>query len=326
MANPNPETPWISGGADDPDPNAREYTVTAPDGRTIGVAEYGPEDGTPVFSIHGTPGSRYGGPPPEKPDLYDRLGVRSIGFDRAGYGRSTRKAGRNVADAAADVEAIARHLGVAEFAVVGGSGGGPHCLAVATLLGDRVTRASCVVGVAPYGDHGVPTDEWMVGMTKGNIDEFNWSLAGEATMRPNLERLAAEELPRLEIDPATALGDDYELSEGDREIMSRPAFAQRIKRGSQEAYRNGVDGWVDDNLAFVKPWGFDLKELSVPTMVWFGLHDTLVPASHGEWLAENVNGAKVVRMAGGHMELANRAEDMVTWLIGGDLPEDATSS
>ena len=69
MANPNPQTPWISGGADDPDPNAREYTVTAPDGRTIGVAEYGPEDGTPVFSIHGTPGSRYGGPPPEKPDL-----------------------------------------------------------------------------------------------------------------------------------------------------------------------------------------------------------------------------------------------------------------
>ena len=66
MENPNPDAPWISGGADDPDPKAREYTVTAPDGRTIGVAEYGPEDGTPVFSIHGTPGSRYGGPPPEK--------------------------------------------------------------------------------------------------------------------------------------------------------------------------------------------------------------------------------------------------------------------
>ena len=70
-----PSQPWISGGATQPDPDARQYTVVTPDGRTLGVAEYGPADGLPVFSLHGTPGCRFGGPPPEEPDLYERLGA-----------------------------------------------------------------------------------------------------------------------------------------------------------------------------------------------------------------------------------------------------------
>lgn len=163
-------------------------------------------------------------------------------------------------------------------------------------------------------------------MTQGNVDEFTWALSGEETMRPKLQKLAAEELPRLDEDPANALGDAYELSEADKAIMARPEYQKRLRRGGQEAYRHGVDGWVDDNLAFVAPWGFDLSTLKTPTMVWFGLDDTLVPPSHGEWLARNVNDARVVRMAGGHMELVNRVEENVTWLLGGDLPSDATTA
>lgn len=318
-------SPWVSGGAELADPAAREYVVPSADGRAIGVAEYGPADGFPIFSIHGTPGCRYGGPPPEQPDLYDRLGVRAIGFDRAGYGRSTRHAGRRVVDAAADVQTIAGHLGLKTFAVTGGSGGGPHCLAVATLL-PGVTRAACVVGVAPFGDAGLPQDQWLAGMTKGNVDEFTWAVAGESVLRPQLQRLAAEELPRAAVDPSTALGEEYELSAGDREIISRPAYQERIKRMIQESYRTGVDGWVDDDLVFVTPWGFDVAELKVPTMVWFGVEDTLVPAAHGEWLAGHVPQATVVRMTGGHMELANRVEDLIRWLLGGDPPSDATAS
>ena len=324
MSNLQTPGPWVSGGADDPDQSAREYTVTASDGRTIGVAEYGPSDGFPIVGIHGTPGSRYGGPPPDEPDLYERLGVRAINFDRAGYGRSTRQPGRAVAAAAADVKAIVDHLGIDRFSVTGGSGGGPHCLAVATLMPERVSRAGCVVGVAPFGDEGLEQADWLAGMTQGNVDEFTWSLEGETTLRPHLQRLAAEELPKLLVDPSTALGEDYKLSDGDREIMSRPAFQTRIKRSMQEAYRTGVDGWVDDDLAFVQPWGFDLSALQVPTMVWFGVEDTLVPAAHGEWLSANVPGAATVRMTGGHMELANRVSELVQWLIGGAMPADAT--
>lgn len=315
--------PWISGGTDTQDPEARQYTVTTPDERTLGVAEYGPEDGFPCFSIHGTPGSRYGGPPPDQPDLYERLGVRRIGFDRPGYGLSTRLPGRVVADASADVTAIADHLGLEAFAVEGGSGGGPHCLAVATMLGDRVTRAACVVGVAPYGDDGLEHERWMAGMTQGNVDEFEWSLQGESVLRPQLERLAAGDLDRLDTDPSKPLGDEYELSDADLAIITRPDFIERIRRGTQESYRMGVDGWVDDDLVFVKDWGFDLAQLTVPTMVWYGVDDTLVPEAHGRWLAGNVPGAQVVAMSGGHMELVNRAEELLVWLTGGLLPADA---
>ena len=324
MTNPQSTPGWISGGADEPDPAARQYVVTTADGRTIGVAEYGPENGHPIIGIHGTPGCRYGGPPPDKPDLYERLGVRAIGFDRGGYGLSTRKPGRRAVDAAEDVAAIVAHLGIDRFAVTGGSGGGPHCLAVAAKLPAQVTRLACIVGVAPFGGEGLDCEGWLAGMTKGNVDEFSWAIEGEEVLRDNLQRLAAEELPRVAVNPANALGEDYELSDGDREIMSRPAQQVRIKRMLQEAYRTGVDGWVDDDLLFVRPWGFSVSEISAPAMVWFGVNDTLVPAAHGEWLAANVPGTQVVRMTGGHMELTNRVEDLVTWLAGGAAPVDAT--
>lgn len=317
------QQPWVSGGAIHPDPDARETTVTTAHGHVLGVAEYGPTDGHPIISIHGTPGSRYGGPPPDKPDLYHRLGVRVIGFDRPGYGLSTRRPGRAVADAADDVAAIADALGLTQFAVTGGSGGGPHCLAVASLLAERVTRVACVVGVAPLGGTGLPQDQWLAGMTQGNVDEFTWSMAGEAVLRPELERLAAGDLERVLADPTNPLGETYEMSEADREIMARPQYALRMQRLIQEAYRAGIDGWLDDDLVFVKDWGFDVSSLSVPAMVWYGTDDTLVPPAHGVWLASHVPGALVVTMAGGHLELVNRAEELLTWLMGGDAPADA---
>lgn len=318
------DRPWVSGGATVDDPTARQLTVTTPDGRTLGVAEYGPPDGVPVFSLHGTPGSRYGGPPPEQPDLYERLGVRVVGYDRPGYGLSTRHRGRCVADAAADVATIADHLGIDRFAVTGGSGGGPHCLAVATLLPERVSRVACVVGVAPLGPAGLEQDVWLEGMTQGNLDEFGWALDGEETTVGHLQRLAAEDLQRVLVDPSNPFGDAYELSDGDRAILADPARQERTVRTTQEAHRTGVDGWVDDNLVFVRDWGFDVADLTAPAMVWFGVEDTLVPVAHGEWLAAQVPGAHVVRMEGGHMELAHRVGDLMGWLAGGPLPDDAT--
>lgn len=317
--------PWVSGGASLPDPNARQRTIETADGFTLGIAEYGPADGFPVVSIHGTPGSRYGGPPPDKPDLYDRLGIRSICFDRPGYGLSTRRPGRAVVDAATDVAAIVDALDVDRFAVTGGSGGGPHCLAVATQLSDRVTRVACVVGVAPLGQSGLAMPEWRDGMTQGNLDEFDWSLQGEDVLRPQLERLAPEDLERVVTDPSNPLGDTYEMSEGDLAIMARPDYAVRLRRLIEEAYRQGIDGWLDDDLAFVKDWGFDLSTLNVPAMIWYGTEDTLVPPAHGRWLAANVPGAAVVALSGGHLELVNRAEDLVTWLAGGEPPADTVS-
>jgi len=317
------EQPWVSGGAR-PDPAARETTVTAADGRTLGVAEYGPPDGFPVFSLHGTPGCRYGGPPVDHPNLFEELSLRVVGYDRPGYGRSTRQPGRSVADAAVDIVSVADALGLDEFAVMGGSGGGPHALAAAALVADRVTRVGCVVGAAPLGASGLSQEDWVAGMTQGNVDEFQWALEGEAALRPRVETLAQAELAAAVEDPASILGEQYEVSDDDRAVLGDPRRHARLVRATQEALRHGVDGWVDDNLAMVRPWAFDVGAITAPAMVWFGLDDRLVGRTHGEWLAANVPGAQVVRMTGGHMSLVHRSPDLFGWLAGGALPADAT--
>ena len=175
-------------------------TTTALDGRTLAFCEWGDPQGKPVFSLHGTPGSRLGRHPDE--EVYRRAGVRAITYDRPGYGESTRRPGRRVADAAADVTTIADALELEHFAVMGGSGGAPHSLACGALLPGRVTACASIVGPAPYGEGGLPCEKWLEGMVEGNVREFGWALAGEDTLRPELERERGELLASLDSHPA----------------------------------------------------------------------------------------------------------------------------
>ena len=159
-----------------------EHRIDTPDGRVLAVAEWGDPAGWPLIAIHGTPGSRLGRW--RDPGIYERAGVRRITFDRAGYGRSTRRPGRRVADVAEDVRTIADALGIDRFAVTGRSGGGPHTLACAALLPDRVIRCAAVVAVAPFDADGL---DWFAGQTPGNVTEGELSLVGEAALREQLE-------------------------------------------------------------------------------------------------------------------------------------------
>src|SRR5262249_34342585 len=168
----------------------------------------------PVLALHGTPGCRLQRWPHE--ELYQELGVCFVTSDRGGYGRSSRRHGRSVADAVDDVVAIADELGFDRFAVSGGSGGGPHVLATAALCPDRVVRATCMVGVAPYGDDGLEHDVWLEGMDPENVKEFELALAGEEAVTEHVEALQAQAEARVAVDPSTLL-DDYELSESDPE-------------------------------------------------------------------------------------------------------------
>src|SRR4051794_9200169 len=139
----------------------------AADGRGVAVEEWGAPAGYPVFLLHGTPGSRLG-PIPRAMVLY-QLGIRLVTFDRPGYGRSDRRIGRAVADVADDVRHIADFLQLREFAVLGRSGGGPHALACAALLPDRVSRVAALVGLAPTQAEGL---DWFEGMTAANTREY----------------------------------------------------------------------------------------------------------------------------------------------------------
>jgi len=261
----------------------------APDGRTLIFAEWGDLSGNPVFALPGTPGCRLTRYP--NAELVRSAGVRMITHDRPGYGGSDRHRGRTVADAAGDVARIADSLGIGRFAVSGGSGGGPHALAVAALLGERVIRAACVVGLAPFDALG---EEWFTGMDPENVREYGWAREGEERLAAELEREDQRLRQQVAADPAEIL-DNFGLPESDKQVLGRQDVAEMMREAIIEQSRNGVWGWVDDDLAFVSPWGFDPATIAVPVQVWYGTQDVLVPPRHGEWIASTVPGA-VVRL------------------------------
>jgi pimeloyl-ACP methyl ester carboxylesterase len=301
----------------------RLRTLETPDGRTLAYATWGDPDGFPVLSLHGTPGCRLNRWPNE--DVYARAGVHYITHDRAGYGRSDRHQRRSVADEAADVAALADEIGLDRFGVTGGSGGGPHVLACAALLPERVMRAVCVVGVAPFGTPGLEEDDWFAGMDAENVKEVRNALAGEDVLTPALEAEQQKIEERVSVDPSTVL-DDFELSDSDRAELARPEVQELIRETALEQNANGVGGWVDDDLGFLQPWGFDVSTISVPVLVRYGLTDVLVPPAHGQWLAANVPGCLIeIETSAGHLgeDPEQQIASDARWLSEGIPPEGA---
>lgn len=289
-----------------------EFVQTS-DSRRLAYAQIGDPDGTPAFVLHGTPGSRLNGRHPDPSRVAD-AGLRVITYDRPGYGRSTRHPGRAVVDCVADIAAIADALGIERFVVTGGSGGGPHALAAAARLPERVIRAECNVSGAPYD---VPDLDWFEGMDPENVKEFGWALEGEETLVRELEQEAEGKLSQLDEDPATLLG-GFQLSEADQTVLQDQVVRERMRKSFREALASGVWGWVDDDLAFVKPWGFEVEEIRVPVQVRYGAGDVLVPVGHGEWLARHVPNANViVDHEAGHLSTPDEHLERLRSLVAG---------
>src|SRR5580765_984313 len=184
-------------------------SIRANDGRELVYEQWGDPEGVPVFALHGTPGCRLNRPPEE--EKVRDAGIRLVTYDRPGYGGSDRNHGRRVVDCVRDVEALADSLGVERFAVTGGSGGGPHALAVGARLPDRVAAVHCVVGCVPYDAEGI---DFFEGMDPENVKEFGWALEGEDRLTSELTTLAAEVRARVAEDPTKVL-EGFELSEAD---------------------------------------------------------------------------------------------------------------
>ncbi len=277
------------------------------DGRVLAYQQVGDPGGVPIFVLHGTPGCRLSGQHPD-PSRVSAAGLRLVSYDRPGYGRSSRDPGRSTVDCVADVATIADHLGIETFAVQGSSGGGPHALAVAARLPERVTRAACNVGAAPFDASDL---DWFGGMDEVNVRELGWAVDGEATLLKQLAREADDALHRVDDDP-TALLTGVELSASDQAVLTDPGVRDVLLASTREMFAQGVWGWVDDDLAFVKAWGFEVSELRVPVAISYGETDVLVPAAHGEWLAAHIAHSTVtVDRDGGHLSTPDQRLEML---------------
>lgn len=293
--------------------------VAAPDGREVAFAVWGDPAGFPVLRLHGTPGCRLMRWPDE--EVYGSLGVCFVTHDRAGYGRSSRLRGRRVVDDVDDVRLIADELGFERFGVTGGSGGGPHALACAARLPDRVVRATCAVGSAPYGPPGLDHDSWFAGMDPENVREFEVALEGEEALVLDQQRRQAKFEAQVAADASNVL-EEYDLSESDRAQLARPEITQIFRETIREHAVNGVYGWADDMLALLGPWGFDVSEITLPVLIRYGASDVLVPPAHGAWLAAHVPNCIVKVDDAGHLgrdPVEEIAED-VRWLRDGTPP------
>jgi pimeloyl-ACP methyl ester carboxylesterase len=268
-----------------------------PDGRSLDVFVDGPEDGTPLVYHMGTPSS---GVPfgPTVQTLAER-GLRYVSFSRAGYGSSSRRAGRAVVDVVEDTVAVLDAIGAEHCYIVGWSGGGPHALACAARMPEKVIGVATIGGVAPYPAEGL---DWNAGMGAENIEEFGAALTGPDELTAFMERVA----PALQTVNAGGVADAFGdlIDEVDRGSLTG-AFADGTAGSFREALRNGYWGWFDDDIAFTRAWGFELDEISVPVAVWQGGHDRMVPFAHGEWLAAHVPGASPRLLPEhGHLSLA----------------------
>lgn len=220
-------------------------------------------------------------------------GIRLISYGRPGYGGSTPRPGRDVASAAGDVAAIADALGLERLAVMGASGGGPHALACAALLPDRVVGAVTLAGIAPYTEE----FDWFAGMTSPD------SLLAAREGREARARYAETD----EFDPDQFLPADWAALEG-----SWASLGADVE--SSEAY--GPGGLIDDDVAFASPWGFDLGAIEPPVLLVQGEHDRVVPAKHASWMLSRLRRAQLwMRLDDGHVSVLDVVPDAMDWLL-----------
>jgi len=287
------------------------HDVTTPDGRHLEVLSGGDPDGFPWFFHGGSPSAAV----PYAPmlDAAAEAGLRWITCSRPGYGASSPRLPAQgpprFADDVADTAAILDALGLDEFVTLGWSGGGPRALGCAALLPQRCRAATSLAGVAPR--HAADLD-WSGAMAPENVAEY---AAADAGAEAYEAYLVADFLPVLQAGPEqleAAMGELF--TDADRAVLDEAMLAWMVAV-FERAGAQGVVGVRDDGLACVADWGFDPASISVPTAIWQGDADAMVPLNHGRWLAEHVPGTRVHLLPdAGHLLVATHLDEALAEL------------
>jgi pimeloyl-ACP methyl ester carboxylesterase len=258
-------------------------SVHLPDGRRLSYAEWGVRSGVPIFFLHGTPGSRLLTPPVS---VTSELGVRLVTFDRPGYGCSDPWPKRRLREWTSDVAALANALSVRRFGVIGASGGGPHALACAALLADRVTAVAVVSSPAPPFEK----PDGLDAMDDEDRGILKLAVRDVDAARERMEK-RGQWIRDLAAHPDSLLeGVDVEA---DRRTLADPGVQAMTSETLRESLRQDLEGYAWDWLAIRLPWGFRIEEARSPVHVWHGAADRNVPLRDGAFIASRLPDARV---------------------------------
>jgi pimeloyl-ACP methyl ester carboxylesterase len=263
------------------------------DGRMLRSYDGGGADAADALTVvwqHGSP--QTGAPLEPLLSAAARRGIRLLSYGRPSYGGSSPHPGRDVASAAADVAQLANAFGVDRFAVMGASGGGPHALACGALLSDRVSGVVSLAGLAPF------------------TEEFDWfaGMASDGALRA----AAAGSEARAKY-AETDEFDEESFTPADKAALSG-AWAS-LDADAGRAAVAGPDGLIDDDVAFVAPWGFEVGRIDAPVLLVQGGQDRVVPPAHAHWLLRQCRSPELwLRPQDGHVSILGACPLAMDWL------------
>lgn len=284
----------------------RDSSVRLGDGRRVAWREYGKSSGPAVFALHGLPGSRLKFSACDAPA--SRSGLRIIAPDRWGYGSTDPHPDPSLQAFADDIAAVADHLGLAQFAVMGVSAGGPYAAAVAAALSGRVTAAALVSPVGP-----------IAGERDIGIGAFHRFCFGPLARSPLALRSVFAPYRRLMLsNPSAGLAISMaRIPAADRRILATAGVRDRLCDTFEEGVKPGVGGLCTDMAIFGRSWDVDLSQSRAPARVWIGDADRNVPIEAAKGLAKKLPQCEVVILNGeGHLWVALHYADVLDWIAG----------
>lgn len=287
------------------------HQMRLPDNRLLGYDEHGPSDGAPLFYFHGTPSSRVELQLFASEEMLHADGIRVIAADRPGMGLSDFQPNRRILDWTEDVIALADHLKIERFAVLGYSGGGVYAAACAREIPERITRVGIVSGAAPFTHPGLAD-----AINPGNLKFFALSHERPWVSRSILRMMGV--MTRLR--PGQVIANAIAaLPEPDRQIVSVDTGFQRgFLVMIQEALRKGPRGAQHDTRLMVTEWGFSLSGIEIPVYLWYGEADKNVPIAMGKYMAETIRRANATFYANeGHLSLFKNHTAEILGLLAG---------
>ena len=269
------------------------------DGRNLDYISNEVDSKVAILFHHGTPGECTGW----QKWLSEIQGVKAIAASRPGYGLSDRRKGRTVASDIDNGSQILNYFGIESFVSIGWSGGGPHAINMT-----RDSRCKGAITLAGVGEWGNVDLDFLDGMGPENHEEFGAAVAGESV----IEKWMQTNVPAFANVQGSDLIESFGglIGEADKKALT-PEVAEVDAASFRRALSVSYYGWLDDDLAFVQPFGFDLAKVTKPVLVWQGDDDFMVPKAHSEWLAKHIPTAKLNFVPGhGHISLGEsyRAE------------------